>query len=388
MEQPLNRILLVDCQKQYMDLAVLEKDSLVEYQRYRKEDASIVSNIYIGRVDNVVKGMEAVFIDIGLEKNAYMKLTKGSQYQCGQLVMVQVIKPPYKQKGAVVTTNISIPGKYAVIKPFDQGNYVSTKIVDEQERLRLKNLIKNHNSQCGFIIRTDGMNRSEEELMKDMENLEATWEQVKSVGEFRTPYTVIYRELSPLIKAVKDLLNDDVEKFIINDEEQFNIVKNYIDEYYPTYADKLQLYTDESWHLFNVYKVESALTKAMKKHVWLKSGGSIVIEQTEALVSVDVNTAKFTGKKVLEKTVLTTNLEACEAIARQIRLRNLSGIIIIDFIDMQKEEHNNKVISCLKRALRQDRIKTRVLGMTRLGLVEMTRKKVSEPLNIQMKTVE
>lgn len=379
------RYLLVDVNDGFMDLAVMENDRLVEYQRYAKEDASILSNIYIGRVSNVVKGMQALFIDIGLEKNAYMKINKGDNYQQGQQLMVQVIKPPYKQKGAVVTQNISIPGKYAVIKPFDKGLYVSSKIRSDEERQRLLSILSKEDHDSGFIVRTQAIGASEEQLNRDITYLEELWDQILKVAEFRTCYSVIYEEPSPLIRTVKDLLNDEVKKFVINDAKQFELVVSFINEYYPEYKDRVFLYEKDDWHLFHLYKVDSQLKKALKKHVWLKSGASIVIEQTEALVSIDVNTAKFTGKKLLDKTILSVNLEACKAIACQLRLRNLSGIIIIDFIDMKDDDHNEQVIRRLKHELKDDRLKTRVLGMTQLGLVEMTRKKISEPLSLQLK---
>lgn len=382
----LERTLLVDVQSLFMDLAVLEDSQLVEYQRYTKEDASIVSNIYIGRIINIVKGMEAAFIDIGLDKNAYLKLTGQHHYQQGQEVLIQVIKPPYKSKGAVVTTNISIPGKYVVIKPYDSTIYASSKITETSERERLKEVIRQHrNPKYGYIVRTDAISVDDEKIVDDIKQLEGQWEQINSVYSYRSCYSVLYSDPSPLIRAVKDLLTDQVNKFIINDIEQYEIVKDYIDEYYPYYSSFIEHYEDTSWHLFNLYKVKGQLDKALKKHVWLKSGASIVIESTEALVSIDVNTAKFTGKKLLEDTIYRVNKEACYEIARQLRVRNLSGIIIIDFIDMKNEEHNHQVIQTLKHALKSDRLKTVVLGMTKLGLVEMTRKKVSEPLYLQLK---
>ncbi|WP_157950208.1 Rne/Rng family ribonuclease [Vallitalea okinawensis] len=382
----MERTLLVDVEFPYIDLAVLEDGQLVEYQRYTEEDASIVSNIYIGRIINIIKGMEAAFIDIGLDKNAYLKLNSQHRYQQGQEVLVQVIKPPYKSKGAVVTTNISIPGKYVVIKPYDTTIYVSSKITDTLERERLKEVIYQHrNSNYGYIVRTDAVSVDDQKIIDDIKQLEKQWDEIDSVHSYRSCYSVLYSEPSPLIRAVKDLLTEKVNKFIINDTEQYDIVKNYIDEYYPYYSSFIELYEDTSWHLFNLYKVKGQLDKALKKHVWLKSGASIVIESTEALVSIDVNTAKFTGKKLLEDTIFKVNKEACYEIARQIRVRNLSGIIIIDFIDMRNEEHNQKVIQILKHALKNDRLKTVVLGMTKLGLVEMTRKKVSEPLYLQLK---
>lgn len=380
----MKRKLVVDVKEAFLDMAVLEDDKLVEYHRLDCNASGGVSNVYKAKVKNVVKGMSAAFLDIGTDRNGYLRLEEDQKVAQGQEILVQIMKPPYKEKGAVLTTNISLPGKYVVLKLYDRLVYVSRKIDDEKIRKDLKSFaIKERGSSYGLIIRTEAVAATKEELLEDIHRLQEQWEKIDKYHPYRTAPSVIYQEPSPLIKFAKDRLHDDTE-MVINDKGQYTLVNSYLEQHYPEMVERVRLYEDE-WHIFNLYKIGDSLEKALRPKVWLKSGASVVIEPTEALVSIDVNSSKFTGKKNIEDTITKVNLEACKEIARQVRLRNLSGIIIIDFIDMKDEDNQIKVIEGLKEAFRSDPVKTVVLGMTRLGLVEMTRKKTAEPLYLQLK---
>lgn len=375
-----------------------EKKKLVELNVCSIHEEELIGKIYIGKVINVIKGMNAAFINIGLEKNAYMSLDKLSnviftnnkksgKITQGDEVVVQVIKEPHGSKGAVVSPDISLTGRFLVLTKNKNFVGISNKIIADEERDRLKNIVEKYVTEhYGFIIRTNANYIEEHLIVSEIEELIQTYNTIISTAEYRTCYTQLYGGISPIIKIIRDMYDINVEEYIIEDKDVFNDVREYMENVNPSLIDKIKLYEDKQLSLFDLYGLESRIEKALNEKVWLKSGGSIVIQPTEALVSIDVNTAKFVGKKNFEETVFKANIEAAKEIARQLRLRNLSGIIIVDFIDMKNKEHNEALLEQFSKYLTKDRNKTFLLGMTKLGLVELTRKKVSKPLYEQIKT--
>ncbi len=393
--------LLVDVQEEQTLVTVVEDGVLMEVYVEREMNKRIVGNIYYGIVENVLPGMQAAFVNIGLEKNAFLfvedaipsksinedintniKLNIRDILKEGQQVLVQVSKEPVGNKGARVTTNITLPGRYTVLMPFVDYIGISRRIENETERERLKEIaqkIKPEN--CGVIIRTVAENAEDSELKSDLENLVALWNRTEAKIKKTSAPKIIYRDLELTQRMVRDLLDEQVEKIIVNCLE----VKEQIVEALTMLSSR-QKYkvVYEPGDILEKYSIMTQLDQAFNKKVWLKSGAYIVIDKTEALTSIDVNTGKYIGKDNLQNTVLNTNLQAASEIARQLRLRNIGGIIIIDFIDMEKPEHKQQVLEALEKELKKDKTKTSIMGITNLGLVEMTRKKAQVSLESLM----
>jgi ribonuclease G len=378
-------------------VALLEDQKIVEYLIERPIEKRVIGNIYKGKVENVLPGMQAAFVDIGIGKNAFLYVDdiypgKGIRKEVaeslppvnellrqGEEILVQVNKEPVGTKGARVTTNITIPGRYLVYLPYGGYVGVSRRIEEEYERERLKEigegLIKD---QEGLIIRTVCEGISENDLIQDMEYLREQWLEVFDGARNITSGELIFQEMDMIPKVVRDLMTGDIEECIIDDRIQFQRLKQEM-RHYPELNERLVLYTGVQ-NIFDYYQISTELDRVLRRKVWLKSGGYIIFDQTEALSSIDVNTGKFTGHQNLEETVLRTNLEAAKEIARQLRLRDIGGIIIIDFIDMVLSENQEAVLRELEDALKHDRTKSNVVGLTSLGLVEMTRKKMRQNL--------
>lgn len=373
------------------------RNRLVELNLSKDSSNELIGKIYIGKVVNVVKGMNAAFINIGLEKNAYMSLENSSdicftksnnsnKISNGDEIIVQVEKEAYGTKGCVVTPNISLTGRYVVLTKGKNFIGLSNKIQEGHERTRLKSVVEKYLSDSyGFIIRTNAYKKDEDLIENEVKELVSQYNNIMNVAEFRTCYTEIYSGIDSVLKFVRDMYDTNIEEYIIEDDDIYNQVIHYIQKMNPDLAEKVTLYKDNNLSLFNLYGLKAKINKALVERVWLKSGGCIVIQPTEALVSIDVNTAKFTGKKNLEDTIFKTNLEAAKEIAYQLRLRNLAGIIIVDFIDMKNKEHNMELLEKFNSYIKMDRNKVYLMGMTKLGLVELTRKKTSKPLYDQIK---
>jgi ribonuclease G len=386
-------------------VALLDTNALLsELYIERAKDASLVGNVYKGRIVKILPGMQSAFVDIGLEKAAFLHaadVLSGFDYsifgedledpvslqmpiedmlQEGEEVFVQVSKDSIGTKGARVTSYITLPGRYLVLMPDVEHIGVSRKIVEEGERERLKGLIEQLKPQnFGFIIRTASEGCTEEELKRDIDYLMRLWENIQKKKEkISTPH-LLYSDLGLALRSVRDLLSHEIDKLIIDSKEEYKKVLDFVNTYFPKLSDKIQLY-EGSEPIFDADGIELEIPKALGKRVWLKSGGYIVIDQTEALTSIDVNTGKFVGKASLEDTIFKTNIEAVKEIAYQIRLRNLGGIIIIDFIDMEKEENRQKLFSVFQEAMCKDRAKCTILEVSELGLIQMTRKRVRESL--------
>ena len=360
--------------------AVLEEDKLVELFIEDNTLDKKVSNIYRGIVKKVLPGIDECFVDIGFEKMAYLQMKKDSSIKAGQEILVQVNKEEIGTKGAKLNLEISIAGRYLVYIPSNDRVTISNKITEEKERFRLKKIAKSINTEnLGLIIRTEAAGCSKEELESDIKELKQQYENILKEYKLGIGPKLLYKSLDVSSKYVKDNVNDSVDKIITNDIKKYEELKNILKYINSDYINKLVL--EENKDVFDLYKVNNQIQKALNKKVWLKSGGYLIIEKTEALTVIDVNTGKFTGSLKLDETVYKTNLEAASEIARQLKLRDIGGIIIVDFIDMHKQKNKDELIKILKQELQKDKRKSEVLGMTRLGLVEIARRREKESID-------
>ncbi len=381
-------------------VAVVENGVLQEVTIEREAKRGLVGNIYRGKVIRVLPGMQSAFVDIGLDKAAFIHAreifplqdgetasTSGDVKDLireGQNIIVQVVKDMIGSKGARLTTHISLPSRYLVYMPENNHIGISQRIDDEEERTRLKEIVKqcieaNETIYGGFILRTAADGVTEAEIKKDMEFVTKLWSLVQSRVSSEQGVGVIYESLPLLISTVRDLAEGSVEKVQIDSLESFNKVMTFTEQFVPKIKSMIQLYNGER-PIFDLYSVEEEIHKALGRKIGLKSGGYLIFDQTEAMTTIDVNTGAYVGHRNLEETIFKTNLEAAHAIARQVRLRNLGGIIIIDFIDMDDEEHKRQVLRALEKMLDRDHVKHNITGVSELGLVEMTRKRTSESL--------
>lgn len=382
-------------------VAVLEDKVLVEIYIERSINQRLVGNIFKGRVENVLPGMQAAFVNIGLEKNAFLYVedalpsnspegsgqtgyTLGANIcdilRQGQEIMVQIVKEPIGTKGPRVTTHITLPGRFLVLMPTVDYIGISRRIESERERERLKDLANRVKPEgMGAIVRTVAEGIEEEELRQDISLLTKLWRKILSRSAHGTVPNVVHRDLELVQRILRDVFTEDVDRLILDSRYEYEKVLEFIDISDPRL--KLKVFLDERENIFTEYGIEQEIEKALKQKVWLKCGGYLIIDQCEALTVIDVNTGKYVGTTNLEDTVLKTNLEAASEIARQLRLRKIGGIVIVDFIDMSEEVHRNEVLQALEEEIKKDKTKTNILGITQLGLVEMTRKKVRPSLS-------
>ncbi len=403
-------------------VALVEDGTIAELFVERHDESDIAGNIYKGLVKRVLPGMQAAFIDIGLNQAAFIyvndlvheeidefekmflveNVENGDQEENdgkireisneradlqiedliseGQEIMVQVAKAPIGTKGARVTGYISLPGRFLVLMPNAAHIGVSRRIEDEVERKRLRKLVAEvKNDEYGYIVRTAAEGARAEKLLSEMAFLNNLWNNILKKYKKGVPASLIHKELAVSLRAVRDLLTHEVEKLIIDSKSGYESIVSFLDNFMPSLKNSVEYY-DGIEPIFDAYNLEGDISRALKRKVWLKSGGYIVIEQTEALSAIDVNTGRFVGKHNLEETIFKTNLEAVKEITYQIRLRDLGGIIIIDFIDMEKKSNQEKVYKALVEALQKDRSKTHVLPMSEMGLIQMTRKRIKKPL--------
>ncbi|OEH84243.1 hypothetical protein BHU72_12630 [Desulfuribacillus stibiiarsenatis] len=396
----MSKKLIINCDSREIRVGAIENERLVDLYIQRPENQRVVGNIYKGRVENVLPGMQAAFIDIGLEKNAFLyvddavptnhsggannptNLDIQNVLRQGQEIVVQVIKEPFGTKGARVSTNINIPGRYVVLMPLSKYIGISRKIEMELERERLRTISEGlfGKEQMGLIVRTVADGVTDRQLEVDYLYLKGLWEKVqKNLTKVKTP-GLVHRDLEILPRVIRDVFTEDVNEVVIDTYEDYVAIVKIIESIAPHKKSCVTHYKGKD-PIFHHYLIEQELDKALKQKVWLKSGGYLIIDHTEALTVIDVNTGKFVGQSSLEETVVTTNVEAAREVAFQLRLRNISGIIIVDFIDMHIEGNQQKVLRVLEEELKKDRNKTHLLGITKLGLVEITRKKVRKSLN-------
>ena len=392
--------ILVNVTPQETRVAVVENGVLQEVFIERTRCRGLVGNIYKGVVSRVLPGMQAAFVDVGLERAAFLHVTDimpsndDSSVELrrdegitrllreGQVLLVQVIKDPLGTKGARLTTHITIPSRYLVFMP-EAGNIgVSQKIESEDERQRLKDIVQGtleDQEPHGYIVRTAADGVSGDALRADMRFLRKLWESVHASEATAGAGTVVYEDLPLVRRVLRDLVGTEIEKVRIDSRETFETVSKFAEQFVPEILDQLEYYPGER-PVFDLYAVEDEIQKALERKVQLKSGGYLIIDQTEAMTTIDVNTGAYVGHRNLEETIFKTNLEAAQAIARQLRLRNLGGIIIIDFIDMLDEEHKRQVLRALEKSLERDHAKSHISEVSGLGLVEMTRKRTRESL--------
>jgi ribonuclease E len=393
--ESVNRVMVVRQKGDRTQIAVLEDGVLVEHYVTRGSQSSMVGNVYLGRVQNVLPSMEAAFVDIGRGRNAVLYAGEvnwdaaGLEGQpkriefalkSGDPVLVQVTKDPVGQKGARLTSQISLPGRFLVYVPDGSMTGISRKLPDT-ERSRLKSILKRVMPEdAGVIVRTAAEGAPEEALEQDVARLTAQWEDITSATKSATPPTLLYSEPDLAIKVVRDIFNEDVNTLVVSGDTAWAALSAYTGAVAPDLADRLQHWVGPT-DLFTEYRVDEQLMKALDRKVYLPSGGSLVIDRTEAMTVVDVNTGKFTGQGGnLEQTVTRNNLEAAEEIVRQLRLRDIGGIIVVDFIDMVLESNRDLVLRRLVECLGRDRTKHQVAEVTSLGLVQMTRKRIGSGL--------
>lgn len=383
-------------------MAALVDGRLTEVSIERLNANRQVGNIYRAKVENVLPGMQAAFVDIGMEKNAFLYVDdlqgcKGRKngsgsggssiselLREGQEIIVQIVKEPIGSKGARVVTNLTIPGRYLVLMPTVDYVGVSRRIEDEKERDRLRALTAEIKPKdMGLIVRTAAEGIEEEELAGDLSFLVNLWKKIQKKAKKGPTPSLLYHDHDLLYRILRDLFTQEIDKLIIDDPQSYEKSLDLIKSISSGLKNRISLFTGTR-PLFEVYGIESQIEEALRRKVWLDSGAYLVFDQTEALTVVDVNTGKFIGSTSLEDTVLLTNLAAAKEIARQIRLRNLGGIIIIDFIDMETEENRRRVLEVFTQELAKDKVRTNVLGFTPLGLLELTRKKIRPSLREQL----
>ena len=409
--------MLVESDPHQTRIAVLEDDRLTEIFVERHRNRGLVGNVYKGRVTRVLPGMQAAFVDVGLERDAFlyvsdvvehaepaedMDLDRGDEegdgeaaevsaqegepsiadlLKGGQEIIVQVVKDSLPNKGARITTHVTLPGRYLVLLPTVRHLGVSRRIEDEEERRRLLGVLEGLSgagpaprASGGLIVRTVGEGKGREEFAADLEYLEGLWARIRRRAAKVSAPALLHRDVDLALRVVRDLMSADVAVLMVDGEETYQRIVEFLDQVQPGMVGRVKLYRQDA-NLFQQFGIEEQIEAALKSKVWLKSGGYIVINPTEALVAIDVNTGRFVGRTNLEDTVLKTNLEAVREIVRQIRLRDLGGIIVIDLIDMIGQEHKDEVFGLLEEELSRDRAKTKVLSISEFGLVEITRKR-------------
>ena len=384
-------------------VAYIEDGILQEIHVDRESRRGIVGNIYKGKIIRILPGMQAAFVDIGLEKAAFLHAsdimpftecvsdTEQVQFQVkdiselvrqGQDIMVQVVKDPLGTKGARLTTDITLPSRYLVFMPGPNSAHVATsqRIESEEERLRLKQVVERYVTEDGgFIVRTAAEGAQEHELEQDARFLVRLWSKIKERMSRPVSKNLLYGELALSQRVLRDFVGDPIDRILVDSKLTFDLLKEFTQEFMPEVTDKLVHYKG-SMPIFDLHDIENEIQRALERKVQLKSGGYLIIDQTEAMTTIDINTGAFVGHRNLEETIFNTNIEATIAVARHLRLRNLGGIIIIDFIDMQEAHHRERVLQSLQDSLSKDRAKTTVNQFSSLGLVEMTRKRTRESL--------
>jgi len=413
----LSEEILINVTPRETRVALVENGMLQELHIERASRRGVVGNVYKGRLQRVMPGMQAAFVEIGLERAAFLHASDilrvpqepqdgigadgngeavptpppqptpsiSSLVHEGQEIVVQVVKDPIGSKGARLTTQISIPSRYLVLLPYSRVIGVSARIEDEAERARLKAIMSGlvNGSGLGYIVRTNAEGQSAEALAEDVAYLQRAWQLIREASAGSKVGQPIYDDLSLPLRAIRDLMSREVDKVRVDSRETFERIQLFARQFMPDLADRVEHYAGER-PVFDLYGVEDEIQRAMLKEVPLKSGGHLIVDQTEAMTTIDVNTGSFLGQRNLEETVYRTNLEAAQSVARQLRLRNLGGIIIIDFIDMTDDEHRRQVLRTLEKGLASDHARTAVYEFSPLGLVEMTRKRTTESLERQL----
>jgi ribonuclease G len=404
----MSREIVINATKHESRIAVLDDGQVVELWVERTRHRTIVGNIYKGRVTKVLPGMQSAFVDLGLERDAFLYVSDviddiedfseegGDELHLddvpqqrpeisdllreGQEIVVQVSKDTIAGKGARITSHITLPGRFLVYMPTVNHIGVSRRIENEEERLRLKQTLESMRPERGgFIARTAGEGREADEFRADFKYLTDLWDHIRRKAEKASAPNAIHHDLDLVLRTIRDVLSPDFKSVWVDDVDQYQRIVEFLNQIQPNLVSRVRLYRRDE-PIFDEFGIEPEIAKALKSKVWLKSGGYIVINQTEALVAIDVNTGKYVGKKNLEETVFKTNVEAAKEIVRQIRLRDLGGIIVLDFIDMEEPNNRARLFEALEVEIRKDRSKTKILQISEFGLIEMTRKRVRQSL--------
>lgn len=382
--------ILVNTSFEETRIAILENDRLSELLWERRNNLNIVGNIYRANVENVLPGISSAFVNIGYEKNAYLYISDvlgrekspiDKLLRRNQHIMVQVVKDAIGTKGMKVTMDVTLPGRYLVLTPYQSYVGVSKNIEDSQRRKKLNDLMqtmaKKYLNGMGCIVRTEAEEATDLELEKEIKYLNRQWESIKKKFANSKGAGLLHKDMDLVLQVARDLLSEDVSIYLLDNKGDYRNVMDFISKISPEMKDKVKLYNGKK-AIFSAFGVDNAINELRKIKIALPSGGSIVIQEAESLCAIDVNTGKFTGSKSQEETVTSTNIEAAYEVSHQLRLRNIGGIIVIDFIDMRKASNRHKVMDALSKALKNDRAKIRILPITRLGLVEMTRERKRE----------
>ena len=391
-------------------IAIIEDGTLVEVYVEKQDQQRMVGNIYKGKVENVLPGMQAAFVDIGYDINAFLPFSeienpaylmdidesedsssnnktnrKSNKHtsdnvnvdlKTGQSIFVQVIKEAFAGKGPRITTEVAIPGRLLVLVPNSKYVGISKKIWDKYERRRLKKLVSSlKDNDAGIIVRTVAEGKSEELIKNDLQNLENNWQKILKASNQKKDVELLYEDLETASSVIRDLFTPDISKIVIDSKKLFKKINSYLEDVSPNMASRLEHYKIKK-PLFESMGIENEIDKLLRPKVWLKSGAYLIIEKTEAMVVVDVNSGRFVGKKNHEENSLKINLEACKEVARQLRLRDLSGLVVIDFIDMKNESNRKKIYYELRKELKKDRAKVAVSPISDFGLLEMTRQRI------------
>lgn len=407
----MSREIVINATPHESRIAVLDEGQVVELWVERTRHRTIVGNIYKGRVTKVLPGMQSAFVNLGLERDAFLYVSDVAEefeefdsgaaddltldevpqqrpetsisdlLREGQEIVVQVSKDTIAGKGARITSHITLPGRFLVYMPTVNHIGVSRRIENEEERQRLKQILERIRPPGGggFIVRTAGEQRNEEEFRADLKYLTDLWEQIRRRAEKASAPAAIHHDLDLVLRTIRDVLSPEFKSVWVDSIEQYQRIVEFLDQIQPNLVSRVRLYRREE-PIFDEFGIEPEIAKALNSKVWLKSGGYIVINQTEALVAIDVNTGKYVGKKNLEETVFRTNLEAAREIVRQIRLRDLGGIIVLDFIDMENLANRAALFEAFENEIKKDRSKTKILQISEFGLIEMTRKRVRQSL--------
>jgi ribonuclease G len=411
--------IIINANSQEIRIAVMKNGTISDLLIERKKDQGIVGNVYKGKILKVLPGMQVAFVNLGLEKAGFLYVTDIDPYvdrakpkveddpnkkiaddietenfrvkgqnipiedliREGQELLVQVTKDPIGTKGARISSYITLPGRLLVFMPTVNHTGVSRRIEDDEERSRLRNIISELKEDGqGLIVRTASEGKEKEDFVSDANFLKMVWDDIVKKGEKSSAPNLVYQDLDPILKTIRDLFTRDIKRLVIDSRSEYERCMAFSEKFLPEVRNRIELYTEKE-PIFDAFAIEREIESALGRRVWLKSGGYIIIEQTEALTAIDVNTGKFVGKKNQEETILKTNLEAVKEIVYQIQLRNIGGLIIIDFIDMEKDINKEKVYSVLELALKSDRAKTNIMKISSFGLVEMTRKRSRDSLN-------
>lgn len=408
-----NKEIIVNAEALENRVAVMENGQLEEFTIERTTEKQIVASIFKGKIRNLEPGLKAAFVDIGFEKNAFLhywdiipeslservdlvetphaqqqkpqkKITQNDipkLYPPGSEVIIQVVKGPIGTKGPRVTTNISIPGRYLVLMPFNPQRGISRKIDDDKERRRLKEIVASLRipDGMGVIVRTVGEHQKKRYFIRDLELLLQTWRQVEQKIKNDPTPSCVFQEPDLVERTVRDFLTEEVDRIVVDNEKAYERIRDMIGQISRLSRGKVRLYSEPT-PIFTKFNVEKQIENAFRRQVWLKSGGYICIDETEALVAIDVNTGRHKSQKDLETTIVQTNLEAADEICRQLRLRNIGGLIVIDFIDMRSRGDQQKITNRVRDGVKRDKAKTRILNISQLGLMEMTRQRHSESM--------